>query len=83
MLLRDLEGGPPWVPEIPQVVYDSDGIPSDAFEAMTNVGAANNPHLLLSARMIDNYYWEPIPEIVELLPNEQRVPIANDPRFPF
>ena len=83
MLLRDLEGGPPWLPTIPQIIRDDDGIPSDAFEVMTQVGGGMNEHLLRSARMVDLYQTEPIPEVVELLPNEVRVPIGHDPRFPY
>lgn len=82
MLLRDLEGAP-WLPQIPQIILDDDGIPTEAFETMTRVGSDANPHLLRSARIVDNYYMAPIPEQVELLPNEERVPISFDPRMPY
>ena len=83
MLLRDLEAGAPWIPQIPQIILDADRIPSEAFDVMTQVGGGANTHLLRSARMIDNYYWAPIPEQIEMLPNSERVPLAHDPRFPY
>jgi len=83
MLLRDLER-PNWLPpSSPEIILDDEGIPSDAFAVMTRVGSTVNPHLLRSARFVDLWETASIPEQVELLPNEERVPWANDQRLPY
>lgn len=82
-LLRDLER-PNWLPPAsPELVDDNVGIPADAYHVMTMVGSDANPALLLDARFIAQYETESIPEVVELLPNEERIPYPNDPRFPY
>lgn len=83
-LLRDLER-PNWLPpSSPEIILDGDGIPDEAFDVMTMVGSNTNPELLLSARLVDTTYTASIPEVVELLPNEERVPWAGgDGRLPY
>lgn len=83
-LLRDLER-PNWLPpSSPEIILDDESIPDEAYHVMTMVGSDANPQLLLSARLVDTTYTAPIPEQVELIPNEERVPWAGgDGRFPY
>lgn len=59
-------------------IWEADGIPSQAFDVMTMVGSATNPELLRSARFVDLYETASIPQVMELLPNEERIPWTND-----
>lgn len=59
-------------------IWEADGIPSDAFHVMTMVGSDNNPELLRSARFVDLWETAPIPQKMELLPDEERIPWTND-----
>lgn len=82
-LLRDLER-PNWLPaSSPEIILDDEGIPATALHVMQMVGSDTNPHLLRSARMVDITYTRPIPEVVELLPNSERVSWSEDGRFPY
>lgn len=83
-LLRDLER-PNWLPaSSPEIILEDEAIPDEAYHVMTMVGSDANPELLLSARMVDTTYTASIPEVVELLPNEERVPWAGgDGRMPY
>lgn len=69
-------------PSSPEIILEPDGIPDEAFEVMTRVGSATNPHLLRSARTVDITYTQSIPEVVALIPDEERTPWADDGRFP-
>ncbi len=82
-LLRDLERPNTLPPSSPEIILEADGIPDDAFHVMEMVGSDNNPALLRSARFVDLYQTMPIPEVMELLPNEERIPWANDGRLPY
>lgn len=83
MLLRDLEASPLLPPSSPRIVKDDVGIPADAFHVMTMVGSDNNPHLLLSACLADTTYTQSIPEVMELIPNEYRVPWTDYGPLPY
>jgi hypothetical protein len=81
-LLRDLER-PNWLPPAsPEIIWTPDGIPNEGFRTMTMVGSDTNPYLLRSARIVDCYYQASIPEVMELIPNIERVPWSDDQRLP-
>lgn len=62
-------------PFVPNLVLDDDGIPTDAFLVMTRVGSTMNPHLVLdpTPEGLFAQAWQ-IPQIVELMPNSERIP---------
>jgi len=62
-------------PSSPEIILDADGIPSDAFGVMESVNYRVNPWIF-------SYYSTPIPEYVELLPNDEKVTWSDDQRLP-
>lgn len=62
-------------PFVPNLVLDDDGIPTDAFLVMTRLGSTMNPHLVLdpTPEGLFAQAWQ-IPQIVELMPNSERIP---------
>jgi hypothetical protein len=74
-LLRDLER-PNWIPPAsPEIIRESDGIPSDAFSLFLSVNYAVQPWIF-------DAYTAPIPQEVAIIPNEERVPWSDDQRLP-
>ncbi len=65
-------------PFVPNLVLDDDGIPTDAYLVMTSVGSTMNPHLLLDPTPEGMFAqaWQ-IPQIVELMPNSERIPWSD------
>lgn len=76
-LRRDTTRSALLAPVFPSLTKTDDGIPTDAYLVMTRVGSLTNPELLLDPTPEAMFAQSlPIPQIVELLPNEERVPWA-------
>ncbi len=74
-LLRDLER-PNWIPpSSPEIILEDEGIPDDAFSAMTATNFDVQPWIF-------EYYSVPIPEQVVVISNIERVPWTDDQRMP-
>jgi hypothetical protein len=74
-LLRDLER-PNWIaPSVPEIILDPDAIPDQALHVFESVNYDVLPWIF-------DAYWVPIPEVVQLVPNVERVPWTDDQRLP-
>jgi len=74
-ILRDLER-PNWIPpSSPEIVRAPDGIPDDSLEVMVSVNYGVQPWIFEA-------YYVPIPEVVVIVPNLERVPWTDDQRLP-
>lgn len=76
-LLRDTTR-PNWLPpSSPEIIKDPDGIPDAALAPMEDVYFGVQPWIFS-----EDLYLASIPETVELLPNEERVPWTDDGSLP-
>jgi hypothetical protein len=64
---------PNWLPpSSPEIIKEPDGIPDTMLEVYERVNYMVNPWIFS-----DNVQFAPIPQVVELLPNDQRVPFTE------
>jgi hypothetical protein len=74
-ILRNIER-PNWIPpSSPEIIRSPAGIPDDSLDVMTSVNYRVQPWIF-------GYYGVPIPEVVEVVPNVERVPWNDDQRLP-
>lgn len=74
-ILRNLERPNTIPPASPEIIHAPDGIPDDALAVMTSVNYGVQPWIFEA-------YFVPIPEVVAMVPNVERVPWTDDGRMP-
>lgn len=74
-ILRDTTR-PNWIaPSVPEIILEPDGIPDQDLHVFESVNFAVAPWIFSG-------YYVSIPEVLELVPNVERVPWSDDQRLP-